>query len=57
MRIFLSKVGHGSQGAAIVAVTLGCGYIFAAFQPVDPNWLYPAILIGFLSCDSSLWTR
>ena len=45
------------RGAAITAATLGCGYILAVHWPVDSHWLYPAILIGFLTCDASLWSR
>jgi hypothetical protein len=57
MRTLLSRLCHWSRGAAIAVATLGLGYIFAVCWPVDAHWLYPAILIGFLSCDSSLWIR
>lgn len=57
MRALFSGFWHWSRGAAIAASTLGLGYLFAVCSPVDPNWLYPAILIGFWGCDSSLWTR
>jgi hypothetical protein len=57
MRILSSRLCFWLRAAAIAAATLGSGYIFAVWWPVDSHWLYPAILIGFLSCDASFWSR
>jgi len=57
MRLFLSRLCRWSRRTIIVSATLGLGYVAAVYWPVDPVWLYPAILIGFLGCDASLWSR
>ena len=56
MRTLLSGFCRWSRIIAIAAATLGLGYMFAANWPVNANWLYLAILIGFLGCDPSLWS-
>lgn len=33
---------------AAVLVTFLLGYYFAANRPIDTNWLFPALVVGFL---------
>ena len=42
-------------GPAILIAVLGLGYQLAAYMPLDADWIYLAAILGFLSCDPSLW--
>ena len=44
-----------AAGPAILIAVPALGYLFATRVPLDVDWLYIALILGFLSCDGSLW--
>jgi uncharacterized membrane protein YedE/YeeE len=39
------------------AVIFGLGYWFASGRPLDHEFVYLALLAGFIICDRSFWPR
>ena len=55
MRVLLSKLRPWVAGAALVGAVLGLGYGLAIHMPVNPEWVYPALIVAFFFCDASFW--
>ena len=45
------------RSVAIAGLVLELGYLLSAYMPLDQHYLFAAVLLGFLSCDSTLWPR
>jgi hypothetical protein len=56
MRLILARLRPWAIGTAVLVTIFGLGYLLATRRPMDGDWVYPAILLGFLLCDRSFWS-
>ena len=42
---------------AKLTLVLGAGYLLSANVSIDQQYLFAAVLLGFVSCEPGLWRR
>jgi hypothetical protein len=51
------KVRAIIAGSASVIGIFGLGYLFASGKPLDHDFVFLALIVGFIACDRSLLPR